>query len=383
MIECLRRVAAVAVTLAAMVASTLPAAAESAGGSQRVKSSTLSAAQLAQLVAPIALYPDPLLSQLLMASTYPLEVAEAARWSKDNPDVGGQALEDAMADQSWDPSVKALTALPQTLQMMTDKADWMQELGDAFLAQQPDVLDAIQKLRARAEAAGHLETTPQQKIAKVADPPPPGSSAPPATVYTIEPATSDEYYVPIYDPGVVYGTWPYPDDAPFYWHPPGYRTGDAFAFAAGVVVGAAIWGRVDWWQDRVNINIGRYNRFNRTSIKSNTWRHDPAHRHGMAYSNPQVAERFANGNKDAAGGERSDPSTASAKSTTNSTTKSTTKAKSATRSKQVTAKKSTKRKQTVARTQPAASQPQIVQTTGAASLGGANNGGSVRRARRR
>jgi uncharacterized protein DUF3300 len=379
MIECLRRVAAVAVTLAAMVVSALPAAAESAGGSQRVKSSTLSTAQLAQLVAPIALYPDPLLSQILMASTYPLEVADAARWSNDNPDVNGQALEDAMADQSWDPSVKALTALPQTLRMMNDKADWMQQLGDAFLAQQPDVLDAIQKLRARAEAAGHLETTPQQKIAKVADPPPAGSSAPPATVYTIEPATSDEYYVPIYDPGVVYGTWPYPDDAPFYWHPPGYSTGNALAFAAGVAVGAAIWGRVDWWQDRVNINVNRYNRFNRTSIKSNAWRHDPAHRHGVAYSNRQLTERFANGNKDAARVERSDPSTASAKSTT----KSTTKTKSAARSKQMTAKKSTKRKQTVARTQPAAAQPQPDQTTGAASLAGANNGGSVRRARRR
>lgn len=371
LIEGLRRLAVLAAMLAAMAASTLPAAA--AGGSQ----GALSAAKLAQLVAPIALYPDPLLSQILMASTYPLEVADAARWSNDNPDVNGQALEDAMADQSWDPSVKALTALPQTLQMMNDKADWMQQLGDAFLAQQPDVLDAIQKLRARAEAAGHLETTPQQKIAKVADPPPPGSNAPLATVYTIEPATSDEYYVPIYDPGVVYGTWPYPDDAPFYWHPRGYSTGDALAFAAGVAVGAAIWGRADWWQDRVNINVNRYNRFNRTSIKSNTWRHDPAHRRGVAYSNPQVAERFADGNKDAARVERSDSSTSSAKSTSKSTTKST--AKTAARR---TAKK-IKRKPTVARTRPAVAQPQPDQTTGAASFVGTNNVGSVRRARRR
>ena len=122
MIERFRRLAVAAVALAAMTASIQPAAAQSGD----VKSSTQSAGRLAQLVAPIALYPDPLVSQILMASTYPLEVAEAARWSKDNPDVSGEALQEAMADQSWDPSVKALTALPQTLQMLNGKLDWTQ-----------------------------------------------------------------------------------------------------------------------------------------------------------------------------------------------------------------------------------------------------------------
>ena len=137
-----------------------------------------SAAQLAQLVAPIALYPDALLSQILMDSTYPLEVVEAARWSQANPGVTGQALEDAMEKQSWDPSVKSLTAVPQTLQMMNDKLDWTRELGDAFLAQQADVLAAVQQLRERAANNGYLKTTEQQKVTKEAALP--QSSAPPA-----------------------------------------------------------------------------------------------------------------------------------------------------------------------------------------------------------
>ena len=124
----------------------------------------LSAAQLEQLVAPIALYPDSLLSQILMASTYPLEVVAAARWSQANPTVTGDALQTAMVGQSWDPSVKALTALPQTLQMMSDKLEWTQQLGDAFLAQQSDVLNAVQQLRVRADANGQLKSTPEQKV---------------------------------------------------------------------------------------------------------------------------------------------------------------------------------------------------------------------------
>ena len=140
-----------------------------------------------------------------------LEVVEAARWSQANSGVTGQALEEAMQNEPWDPSVKGLTAVPQILQMMNGKPDWTQELGDAFLAQQPAVLDAVQRLRARASAAGYLKTTPQQRLARVAAPPPPGSSAPPATLYLIEPPTADEYSVPVYDRNLVYGTWPHPE----------------------------------------------------------------------------------------------------------------------------------------------------------------------------
>jgi hypothetical protein len=264
------------------------------------------AAQLEQLVAPIALYPDALLSQILMASTYPLEVVTAARWVQANPGVTGKALEDAMQKQSWDPSVKALTAVPQTLQMMNDKLDWTRDLGDAFLAQQADVLDAMQRLRQRADNAGNLKTTEQQRVVKTAAPAggaPPAETAPaagtapqspaaPATVYTIESVNPDEYYVPIYDPGVVYGAWPYPEYAPFYWYPSGWVNRGVFAFATGVAVGAAIWGGIDWWRRRVDINVNRYNSFNRTKIVNTNWTHNPAHRGAVRYRDRNVAQQF-------------------------------------------------------------------------------------------
>jgi hypothetical protein len=254
------------------------------------------APQLEQLVAPIALYPDALLSQILMASTYPLEVVAAARWSQANPGVTGQSLEDAMQKQSWDPSVKALTAVPQTLQMMSDKLDWTRDLGDAFLAQQANVLDAVQRLRQRADNAGNLKTTEQQKVIKTAPPAgtAPQSSSAPADVYTIESANPDEYYVPIYDPGVVYGAWPYPEYAPFYWYPPGYVGRGVLAFATGIAAGAAIWAGIDWWRRRVDINVSRYNSFNRTRIASRNWTHNPAHRGAVLYRDRNVAQRFGN-----------------------------------------------------------------------------------------
>src|SRR5262245_46136240 len=211
-----------------------PARAEGAGAN-------LTNAQIEQLVAPIALYPDDLLSQVLMASTYPLEVVEAARWVRENSSVTGQALQDAMQKQSWDPSVKALTAVPQTLAMMNDQLKWTQDLGDAFLAQQAEVFDAVQRLRARADKAGNLKSTPQQTVTRASRPA--GSPAgAPAQAYVIASASPTEYYVPIYDPGVVYGAWPYTTYWPFYWHPPGYVAGGVFGFAAGVATGAAIWG---------------------------------------------------------------------------------------------------------------------------------------------
>lgn len=260
----------------------------------------LTEGQIEQLVAPIALYPDSLLSQILMASTYPLELVEAARWSKENAGVNGKALEDAMQKQSWDPSVKALVAIPQTLQMMNDKLEWTQQLGDAFLAQQQDVMDAVQKLRARADAAGNLKSTPQQKVTKSA---PPAGVTPPAGMQQaimIEPVDPDTYYVPVYDPGVVYGAWDYPAYQPFYWSPPGYVAAGVIGFTAGVAVGAAIWGRCDWWRRDVNINVNRFNQFNRTNIVNAGWTHNPAHRGGVAYHNANVAARFGSGNTAAA-----------------------------------------------------------------------------------
>ncbi|OSJ32088.1 hypothetical protein BSZ19_19790 [Bradyrhizobium japonicum] len=256
--------------------------------------------QIEQLVAPIALYPDALLSQILMASTYPLEIVEAARWSQDHKGVTGKALEDVMQKQSWDPSVKSLTSVPQVLQMMNDKLEWVQQLGDAFLGQEQDVMSAVQKLRQRADAAGNLKSTPQQKVTKIA--PPAGVSAPPgmSQAISIEPVDPDTYYVPVYDPGAAYGAWDYPDYQPFYWYPPGYVAAGVIGFGAAVAVGAAIWGGSNWWNRNVYVNVNRYNQFNRTNIRTNTWAHNPAHRGGVAYHDAGVARRFGSGNTPAA-----------------------------------------------------------------------------------
>jgi hypothetical protein len=261
-----------------------PAGAQSPDGDAK-----LSEAQLEQLVAPIALYPDALLSQVLMAATYPPEVVEAARWSQANPAAKG--LEDAMQKQSWDPSVKGLTAAPQVLTMMSDKLYWTQQLGDAVLAQQQDVLSAVQTLRARADAAGNLKTTAQQTVMR--HPRPAGTpTSGPQQVITIEPTSPDTYYMPIYDPSLVYGAWARPDYPPYNWHPSGWVPNHVLLFAAGVVVGAAIWGGVDWWRRNVNINVDRFNEFNRTRIANNTWTHDPRHRGNVPYRNARVAQRF-------------------------------------------------------------------------------------------
>lgn len=253
----------------------------------------LSQGQLDQLVAPIALYPDDLLSQVLMASTYPLEVVQAARWASQNPNVTGKALEDAMAKQSWDPSVKGLVAVPQTLQMMSDKLDWTQQLGDAFLDNQAAVLDAVQRLRQRAEGAGNLKTSPQMKVSRVSMPNPSGQ---PVERIVVERADPQTVYVPVYDPGVAFGAWPYPDYPPYYWQPPGWVPGTyaygALAFGAGVVAGAAIWGGANWWGGNVNINANRYNSFNRTNIAGGNWNHNGAHRGNVPYRNNATAQKF-------------------------------------------------------------------------------------------
>lgn len=287
---------ALAWTFAAMPSRAQDVTVPYANQGQNQNMASLSQAQIQQLVAPIALYPDSLLTQVLMASTYPLEVVEAARWSHDNPGVSGQGLESAMQGQSWDPSIKALTAVPQTLAMMSDKIDWAEQLGDAFLAQQQDVLDAVQRLRAEAQAAGNLQSTPQQVVTT--------APAPTGTVVSdvqrpivIEPVNPNVYYVPVYNPAVVYGGWEYPAYPPFYWSPPGFVASNVVSFAAGVAAGAAIWGGCDWWNHNVFINVNRYNVFNRTDITNNIWIHNPAHRGNIPYHNPALATRFGRANQ--------------------------------------------------------------------------------------
>jgi len=272
-----RYVAKLALAAGIVVAAYSAARAESARG----------AGQLEQLVAPVALYPDALLAHVLMASTYPLEVADAGRWSQANPEVTGEALQEAMQQQPWDPSVKALTAVPLTLQMMNDRPDWTRRLGDTFLARQAELLGAIQRLRTRADAAGNLDNTPEQRISRVAAPSSTGDSA--TTVYVIEATNPNEYHLPVYDPGVAYGRWNHPEDPPSYWRPPGHATSEALSFAPGAPVGWAIWGRIDWWQNRLNVDLNRFNHFNQTKVTRRAWVHDPAHRGNVPYPQGYVA----------------------------------------------------------------------------------------------
>jgi Protein of unknown function (DUF3300) len=279
----------VAVSLAWLLASA-PGAAQDAG-----QAAPLGVQQIEQLVAPIALYPDSLLAQALMASTYPLEVVEAARWVKANPKVTGQALEQAMQQQSWDASVKSLTAFPQTLEMMDAELDWTTQLGNAFLAQQADVMNAVQVLRQRAQAAGNLASNEQQKV--VVEQNPAGSQ--PQTII-IEPASPQIVYVPTYNPTVVYGPWPYRAYPPVYWYPPGYAaTASIISFGVGLAVGSALWGGCNWGRSDVNINVNQYNSFNRTNISSNSWQHNSVHRKGVQYRDQSVRDRY--GKNDPAG----------------------------------------------------------------------------------
>ena len=250
--------------------------------------------QLEQLVAPIALYPDSLVAQILMAATYPIEVVEAARWSKQNPKVTGNALEDAMQKQSWDASVKSLTAFPQVLAMMDEKLDWTTDLGNAFLAQQADVMNAVQALRARAQKEGNLKSNEQQTVTVEQQP----SGSQPQTII-IQPANPQVVYVPAYTPAV-YGAWPYPAYPPYPYYPPGYVFGASLiSFGVGMAVGSALWGGCNWGGGNVNVNVNNYNNFNRTNIQNNQWNHNVDHRRGAGYKNQNVANRYGRGTQNA------------------------------------------------------------------------------------
>ncbi|MGZ9144186.1 MAG: DUF3300 domain-containing protein, partial [Candidatus Binatia bacterium] len=217
--------------------------------------------ELDQLLAPIALYPDSLIAQILMASTYPLEVVQADRFAKQNKNLKGDGLTKALEAQTWDPSVKSLVNFPQVLTMMSEKLDMTQKLGDAFLVQQKAVMDTIQSLRAKAQAAGNLKTTKEQTVIVE------------QKIIKIEAASPQVVYVPVYNPTVVYGVWAYPAYPPYYYYPPGYvATTAAFSFAAGVAVGAAwgyAWGSPNYNSGSVNINnsqnVNINNNINRTN----------------------------------------------------------------------------------------------------------------------
>ena len=251
--------------------------------------------ELDQLLAPIALYPDDLLMQVLIAATYPLEVVEAARFVQQNPNLSGDALDQALAEKRWDPSVQSLAAFPQVLAMMSDKLEWMQRLGDAFLVDQQRVMDTAQALRRKAEAAGNLHSTPQQSVIDQAG------------QIIIAPEQPDVVYVPVYDPLIVYGPWWAPAYPPWYWYPPpiyGYPVG--VFIASGIYFGRAWsvshhhwgWAHADWHGHHVNVDVTNNRFWNHPGRPAphpgGDWQHVPEHRRGIAYPNPSTRDYYRN-----------------------------------------------------------------------------------------
>jgi hypothetical protein len=251
--------------------------------------------QLDSLVAPIALYPDPLLAQTLAASTYPLEVIQLEQWMANNKYLKDKALADALAKQPWDPSVQAMAAFPEAVQRMAGNIQWTTDLGNAFLAQQSDVMGAVQRMRAKAQGTGNLETNAQQTVETQT-----GEGG--NQVIVVEQANPEVVYVPSYDPQVVYGA---PSPAyPYYpYSYPGYYAGMGLAFGTGLVLGGAWannWGNCNW--NRGDVNINNNNNFNRNVNRNvnrgtgtgqgNAWQHNPQHRGNAPYGNRQTANKY-------------------------------------------------------------------------------------------
>jgi hypothetical protein len=254
--------------------------------------------EIEALVAPIALYPDSVLSQVLMASTYPLEIVYAGRWAKAHPDLKGDAAVQAVANEPWDVSVKSLVAFPQILEPMHDKLDWTQRLGDAVLAQEKDVLAAVQRLRSRARDAGNLQSNDRQNVI-VEQATTTAAVAP--TIVRIEPANPEVIYLPAYDPAVVYGGWAYPAYPYYYWPPypayyPGWAFGSGLAWGLGFAAAGAIFGNANWGGGDINIDIDRGahidHRFDRNKAQGGRWQHDASHRKGVAYRDNASRQKY-------------------------------------------------------------------------------------------
>lgn len=251
----------------------------------------LGPAELDPLLAPVALYPDTLLMQVLVAATYPLEVVEAERFVRASPQLKGEALTRAAGNREWDASVVALLQFPSVLAMMSDKLDWMQQLGDAFLAQQADVMETVQSLRQRALAAGNLADTPQQRVVTQ------------ERIVVIEPARPQVVYVPYYNPTLVYGSWWHPRP-PWVWVPPPYyrpaNMGDVIAagifWGLAVAITNSIWNdyRPDWRTHHVHVHHHIHVHSSRPQPRPGAvWAHDPLHRKGVAYRDPALHDKFA------------------------------------------------------------------------------------------
>ena len=332
-------------------AVTFPATVSAPPVTPAVVKSAFSTAQIDQWVAPVALYPDALLSQVLMASTYPTNVAQAVQWSHDNPLKQGDAAIQAVSDQPWDASVKSLVAFPQLMALMGENPQWVQNLGDAFLAQPQDVMDSVQRLRQLAQQTGSLKSSTEQKVITttkkavpvkqtVTAPVIPSNTVltanpvitePATTVISIEPANPDVVYIPNYNPTVVYGNWANTAYPPVYLPPPaGEPFVDSFVrgfgYSMGVATTYALFSSIDWddddhdhdhhhhddddyhhhdgghrdgndWQhngDNINIDVNNFNRITGEHLtdKNMAWRHNPNYRNGVPYHDQDMAKRF-------------------------------------------------------------------------------------------
>jgi hypothetical protein len=295
----IRKSLLVSVLIAALGGATLSA--QDAPPAPPPPDQTLSPDQLDDLVAPIALYPDPLLSQVLVAATYPLEVVQAFQWLQRNPGVTGAALTQAVQQQNWDPSIQALVVFPDVIKRLNDDVTWTTNLGNAFLAQQQDVMSAVQRMRQRAQQAGKLASSPQENVVTEQHDGQP--------YIDIVPADPEVIYVPAYDPVWIWGAprwYPYPH---WFWPGPGIVVGGlGFGFYGGIHLGVFFgggwggwggWGwHPVWWNHTVVVNntfIHRYN-FNTVNVHdvhgTAVWAHDADHRHGVPYANANVRAQF-------------------------------------------------------------------------------------------
>ena len=306
LLQLLRELIAIICMAALAPGSTALAVAQEQPPASESQAAKLPPEQLDSLVAPIALYPDPMLSQTLVASTYPLEVIQLQQWLAQHKDLKEKALADAVKKQDWDPSIQALAALPDVVKLLAENIKWTTDLGNAFLAQQNDVMDAVQRMRKKAQDAGNLKSSEQQKVeTKVVES---------KQVIVVEQANPQVVYVPSYNPTVVYGApvYAYP---PIAYPPPGYyAAGMAISFGVGVAMGAMWsggWGYNSGWGGNNNVTINNNNNFVNNSNRQNinnanrgnrpanqpargnsNWQHNPQHRGGAPYGDRNTANKF-------------------------------------------------------------------------------------------
>ena len=290
---------------AATPAAPAPAPAAQAPAPAAAPQTVFRREELDQMVAPIALYPDELLAQVLMASTYPGDVADAVAWSKANPNAKGDDAVRQAGSQPWDPSVQALVAFPQALTVLGQDPGWVQRLGDAFLAQPGDVMDAVQRLRQKAQTAGNLQTNEYQRVSMEPAPPAPAPAVggvieqAPAQTIIIEAADPEVVYVPSYNPTEVYGSWDYPAYPPPYYPPspywyPGSALMTGLAWGTGIAIAGSLWGDMDWGGDDIDIDVDRYNSINtnrQINRGDNNWQHNAINRDGVPYRDNANRER--------------------------------------------------------------------------------------------